>query len=556
MSRVHVIWNPKILMIIFLLSLTAFALFFILGNKSYKATWVKEDVEEDKHSSLPNNNKQVDELLGGLLKEGLDEKSCRSRYESAWYHKGLKRQPSSHLISTLRSYEALHKRCGPYTESYNKTVGYLNSGEYNSSSNNITDCKYAVWTPQEGLGNRIMSLVSTFLYALLTKRVLLVDSRVHISDLFCEPFPESSWLVPSDFPLIDELWQFRKESSMSYGNLMRNHFMLSSNNGSWMIPYVYIHLVDNYNDEDKPFFCDDDQTVVQEIPWQILKSDEYFVPSFFLIPSFQQELDRLFPEKDTVFHLLGRYLIHPANTVWRAITRYYNAYLAGAHEKIGIQIRIFNKEPNPFVHYMDQIFTCVFKENVLPQISWTLKSLSGNSTNSTKAVLVTSLSSEYYKALKNMFDEHPTITGEIIQVYQPSHEGYQQYGNEIHDMKAWAEMYLLSLTDKMVTSSKSTFGYVAQSLGGMKPWILYRPEDYNAPNPACQRALSMEPCFHAPPGFDCNTNNPIDTGKVVPFVRHCEDMQWTWGLKLYGKQGEQAFDNSIYSSSGPRLVFE
>ncbi|PRQ45003.1 putative Type 1 galactoside alpha-(1,2)-fucosyltransferase [Rosa chinensis] len=37
--------------------------------------------------------------------------------------------------------------------------------------------------------------------------------------------------------------------------------------------------------------------------------------------------------------------------------------------------------------------------------------------------------------------------------------------------RACSEMYLLSLTDVLITISWSTFGYVAQSLGGLTPWI-------------------------------------------------------------------------------------
>ena len=66
-------------------------------------------------------------------------------------------------------------------------------------------------------------------------------------------------------------------------------------------------------------------------------------------------------------------------------------------------------------------------------------------------------------------------------------------------MKALAEIYLLSLCDVLVTSSESSFGYVAQSLGGLKLWVLYQLLDKNIPVPPCDRDFSMEPCFHVPP---------------------------------------------------------
>ena len=97
-------------------------------------------------------------------------------------------------------------------------------------------------------------------------------------------------------------------------------------------------------------------------------------------------------------------------------------------------------------------------------------------------------------------------------------------------------MYLLSLTDVLVTSAWSTFGYVAQGLGGLKPWILYKSDNQKTPNPPCRQAMSMEPYFHAPPFYDCKTKKGIDNGALVPHVRHCEDM--SWGLKLVDNPDE------------------
>jgi len=39
-----------------------------------------------------------------------------------------------------------------------------------------------------------------------------------------------------------------------------------------------------------------------------------------------------------------------------------------------------------------------------------------------------------------------------VSVYQPSHDEHQLSGYTTHDMKAVAEMYLLGMTDKIVTS--------------------------------------------------------------------------------------------------------
>ncbi|KDP31277.1 hypothetical protein JCGZ_11653 [Jatropha curcas] len=359
------------------------------------------EVEEEKEGLSNSARVAQGKLLGGLLANGFNEETCISRYQSVSYRKELPHKPSSYLISSLRNYEALHKKCGPHTESYKMAVEQLKSGNNPESS----DCSYLVWISFSGLGNRILTLASAFLYALVTNRVLLIDPGVDMADLFCEPFPDVFWFLPLDFPL-----------------------------------------------------------------------------------------------------------------------------KAKADEKIGIQIRIFGSGTSPFEYVLDQILNCTVRENILPEFNRQEQDPSQYGTQKSKALLVTSLSSWYSQKMRNMYWEHPSMTGELIGIYQPSHEEYQQTEKQNHNRKAWAEMYLLSLTDVLVTSSWSTFGYVAQGLGGLKPWILYKPENQSAPDPPCRRAMSAEPCFHAPPFYDCKARKGIDTGALVPHVRHCEDM--SWGLKL------------------------
>ncbi|XP_041996937.1 galactoside 2-alpha-L-fucosyltransferase-like [Salvia splendens] len=248
------------------------------------------------------------------------------------------------------------------------------------------------------------------------------------------------------------------------------------------------------------------------------------------MPSFRQELHSLFPEKETVFHFLGRYLFHPTNAVWGLISRYYEAYLSKADVTVGIQIRSFDATPDPVI--VDQILSCTTRENVLLEMS----QQEGGANSSIKqkkkvSVLITSLSSGYFEQIRDLYWENPTTTGEVVAVFQPSNERYQQSEKQNHNRKAWTEIYLLSLTDKLVTSSSSTFGYVAQGLRGVRPWILSETENQTAPDPPCRRVMSMEPCFHSPAFFNCKTKRGIDPGAVVPHVRHCEDR--SWGLKLF-----------------------
>ena len=249
--------------------------------------------------------------------------------------------------------------------------------------------------------------------------------------------------------------------------------------------------------------------------------------------SFEQELNLLFPKKDTIFHFLGRYLFHPTNNVWGLITRYYDAYLAKADERISIQIRVFYKGTSLFQIILDQILSCALKEKLLPNVNRKQHDvITATGNQKSKAVLMTSLSSGYYEKLRDMYFEHPTETGDLISVYQPSNEVNQQTDKLVHDQKALAEMYLLSFSDVLITSSRSTFGYVAQGLGGLKSWLLYKPEENKTVlDSGCRRVMGMEPCFHDPTLYDCKRKSVIDIGgDSVPHLRHCEDV--SEGIKI------------------------
>ncbi|CAN6980599.1 unnamed protein product [Brassica rapa subsp. trilocularis] len=474
-----------------------------------------------------DSRKPRDKLLGGLLTEEFDEESCLSRYHSSLYRKPSPYKPSQYLLSKLRSYEMLHKRCGPGTKAYKEAT--KNLGHDQNLNTSVGECRYIVWLAVYGLGNRILTLSSLFLYALLTERIILLDQRTDISHLFCEPFPGTSWLLPLDFPLTDQLDSFNKNGSHCYGTMLKNHTIKWTS--SETIPsYLCLYLIHDYEDHDKMFFCERDQNLIRQVPWLVFNANLYFIPSLWLIPSYQTELSKLFPQKDTVFHHLGRYLFHPTNQVWGMITRSYNTYLSRADETLGIQVRVLTKPGGYFQHIMNQILACTKGENLLPEVAATESKVTNTSTRPKLiSVLVTSLYPEYSENLRTMYWEGPSSTGDMVQVYQPSQEMYQQTDKRLHDQKALAEIYLLSLTDKLVTSNSSTFGYVAQGLGGLKPWILYKPKNQTAP---CVKAISMEPCFLRAPLYGCQAK----TVKITRFVRPCEDR--LTGLKLVDSANE------------------
>ncbi|CAG7867051.1 unnamed protein product [Brassica rapa] len=500
------------------------SIFLLSSPNNFNDQLLYATINGSKESKTPQ-----DKLLGGLLTPDFDERSCVSRYyKSSLYRKPSPYKPSEYLISKLRSYEKLHKRCGPGTQAYKEaTKNLIGHNDKNYANETVGECKYIVWVAVYGLGNRILTLASVFLYALLTDRVVLVDQSKDISDLFCEPFPGTSWLLPRDFPLTRQIDGYNKGYSRCYGTMLNNH-AISANSTP---PHLYLHILHDSRDEDKMFFCPKDQTLIDKVPWLIVKANVYFVPSLWFNPAFQTELVKLFPRKEAVFHLLAKYIYHPTNEVWGMITSYYKAHLARADERLGIQIRVFSGGAGYLKNVMDQVLSCTQREKLLPQVAGT-QEVNVTQSQKVKAVLVTSLYPEYSDRLRNMFSKKDSSRGEVIKVYQPSGERYQQTDKKIHDQKALTEMYLLSLTDNVVTSARSTFGYVAHSLGGLKPWLLYQPRDASVPDPPCVRSTSIEPCHLTSPSHGCDADWGTDSGKVLPFVKHCEDRD-NDGLKLF-----------------------
>ena len=420
-------------------------------------------------------------------------------------------------------------RCGPGTAPYEKSLRQLKSGDGAAAADGDAGCRYLVSISyNRGLGNRVIAIVSAFLYAVLTERALLVAPyNGDVAALFCEPFPGTTWLLPDGrrFPL-RRLRDLAGKSRESLGTLLKSN---AGGNGtsSWSgrpPPYVYLNLDGSADYHDKLFYCDEQQRLLRGVPWLLMKTDSYLVPGLFLVPSLRGELERMFPEKDAVFHHLSRYLLHPANAVWHAITAYHRDHLAGAGQLVGIQIRVYHEETPPVSQVvLDQVLSCARRENLLPDAGTTT-----NTSSSHQAVLVTSLSSWYYEKIRDELGGG---------VHQPSHEGLQRMGDTAHDMRALSEMYLLSTCDALLTTGFSTFGYVAQGLAGERPWLMPRRPVWDkepateVPEPPCARAASPEPCFHSPSYYDCAARrNYEDIGKAVPYIRRCEDV--SWGIQL------------------------
>lgn len=201
-----------------------------------------------------------------------------------------------------------------------------------------------------------------------------------------------------------------------------------------------------------------------------------------------------------------------------------------------------------------QIISCVLGSKLLPNVTqdeeqeeqaepYHNENKNENSTSSV-SIVVTSLHKEFYEAMRQFYEGNAvTESGHIVDVHTPSYEGMQMSNSVEHNQIAFADMYLLSFSDALLTSPWSTFGYVAQGIAGVTPWILTKARDHTAAefeedirvNGNCNLGGSLEPCLHIPPKMDCEYKGWYpNAATILPFIKTCEDV--SWGVKIFDQR--------------------
>ncbi|CAI5502184.1 unnamed protein product, partial [Closterium sp. Naga37s-1] len=223
-------------------------------------------------------------------------------------------------------------------------------------------CSYLVWyEPQTrpSVAQRLLSLLSAFLYALLTHRALLVDTHGDLPSLLCNPFPRSSWWLPAGLPEHFRLhpphqgeWVNGSTSNQYYAPLNRRDV-------------ATIYFEEQRYAWDEQFFCTSMQAqLARNATWLAMLCDQHLLPSLFLLPAFHRPLHRLFPSR-VLLHPLARYLLLPANAVWERALRAHQGHLAHAWRSVGVQLAsggsVAMKEA-----MREQALECGMSQGVLP----------------------------------------------------------------------------------------------------------------------------------------------------------------------------------------------
>lgn len=237
---------------------------------------------------------------------------CRHRWTKYLAQNSPK--PNEKLEELLKRYIRLHDK-------HTRELGFEEALRLplHSRANKI---KYLVWMPHEdgGLAGQMLSLVSAFLFAILTDRVLLADFPPEIEHVFCEPFPNSSWLLPEDLKFalkaapkamlaVKQREPVRMAKlSLERGDMTDDKHLLSCHG---TLKAVFGH-----------------------IQWLVIQADYDFTQTIASNRAHQNQLNQLFGllsqesgnTGGSIYAPLHRFLLHPSNFLWEKLTSQYHIY--------------------------------------------------------------------------------------------------------------------------------------------------------------------------------------------------------------------------------------
>ncbi|GAQ81177.1 fucosyltransferase [Klebsormidium nitens] len=412
--------------------------------------------------------------------------ACKARGERAKYPPREADDANEVAGQVFDAYAAYHRGC--VSNMKNITEAWRGEGAPDG-------CRFMVWSGHAGLGNKMLNLASTFVYAVLTQRVLLVDAGVKaaLGQLFCEPFPGSSWLLPAEFPVLK-----------MFDNL------------PWPMKDVLGLTA-----------CEEEMNELETRTWFIFPHDtwnNYWLPGLYVHPTKRLLLREIFPDNQA-FHRVARYLFLPQDRIWTRVTSFYDKYMAGATKSVGLQIR---QKGNALEDYnqrtSDNALTCMAEHDLIPRLLDTLPTQEGaqvakeSDKDAFDVIFVASMIPKYEEYLKEVFSKNKTVEGRRVEVLSATHEQEERWSDLSHYDSAVLDVWLLSFTDHQILTQTSTFGYVSSSIAGKNP---YYPNYYS-----CERAKNSDPCWHSAPQYLVCPKMPHVGGPIhmaSPELERCSD---------------------------------
>eukprot|EP01064_Diplonema_japonicum_P037788 TRINITY_DN8971_c0_g1_i2.p1 TRINITY_DN8971_c0_g1~~TRINITY_DN8971_c0_g1_i2.p1 ORF type:complete len:534 (+),score=112.15 TRINITY_DN8971_c0_g1_i2:35-1636(+) len=349
--------------------------------------------------------------------------------------------------------------------------------------------RYLVWSLSGGVGNRMQAMVSTFLAAMLSKRVLLLKDWFATTSKKGTPAPKETsathdWLLEpmlaftsshrndellcSPFPIL-HLSDFSKRYPRYFGPAFKDE-------------HVKVDIISKHDKHFrswKKISCGTPDFPVETVKFTYLWTNQYYLPMFFANPSTAGTMRKLFPDGDA-FGPLSRFLIRPNKAVEEVVEAFWCKHdkegMGSGDEVLaeqsfskkrvyGLQIRAFRL--NGMVSMAEEFERCM-KEKL---------------TNSSYALFIASL----HKPIRQHYAKN--YGGRMISLDAEA-RGEQQTGSLEMDREALADMLILGRTADYLVSPGSTFGSFVTGYYGRKA-IQVHTMGMNA----CTRMASSQPCF-------------------------------------------------------------
>ncbi|KAG6542750.1 hypothetical protein Mapa_015825 [Marchantia paleacea] len=482
-------------------------------------------------------------ISGAELEDWKAANPCLSRSELIPMYaerKGAKFLPPNPIWDELfAEYSRYHRVC---TKSIRNPKGYFAKKDASSV------CKFLVADVAfgTGLGNKMFTLASGILYAIITQRVLLVPTTNLVPEITCEPFPGSSWrLDPETFPTPpeqfvtgDSSWILDTEFFDRVDRMMK--IVPNANGTASLGPLAYAVGVKRHEWQPKGrFYCDTEQRTYSQSTWMYTSGCIYTIPKLFAIPSFRPVLEGLFPDRMAMTRVV-RSLLLPDNTVWDRVRRLQHVYLSGADRQLGLQVRYRDgremyTKMNNIVN--KRITDCAHHNGLLPRLTSELNSKLLSATNTSAPnpvvkVFIASLFPGVHESLSKLYVRNPSVSGEDVGLVQITQDETQEFSVEA-DRQAFTEVILLSLSDHLIVTPMSTFGGLAQSFGALTPWFIdYRSES----STPCERSPTVEVCNqYSIKSYSCPHDSDVNGQRfdqLIDYIKDCPVIDHDLGIQL------------------------
>lgn len=217
------------------------------------------------------------------------EYKCRHRHSK---YSGAKNM-SHKLNHILKRYNRLHdKLLQQLPADHSLQVPLL-------SKNNTIRYIYLRHHDTDDYGNQFYSLLSTFLLAIITDRVLIVENE-HYSQVMCEPFTRSSWFAKTKLFAEDEKIPANVNKALSTRRPLRAlHLKLNDENSR-----AALQCTGNLKE------------AFSHVQWLVIDDNVgQFVNVLRANKAHDQNLWELFPY-GSIFAPLYHALVHPTNQIW------------------------------------------------------------------------------------------------------------------------------------------------------------------------------------------------------------------------------------------------